>query len=49
MDGAAFALDMGTVMNVGAARGVDLDLLADVLPAAEAAILSGLSDEGDEG
>ena len=39
---------MGTVMTIGGARGVDLDLLADVLPAAEAAILSGHDGGGDE-
>jgi hypothetical protein len=46
--GSPFALDMGAVMAVAQARGVDLELLADVLPAAEAAILAGLRDEGEE-
>lgn len=36
-----FGLDFGAVMMMGAARGADLALLADVLPACEAAILIG--------
>lgn len=43
--GQPFALDFGAVMNVGAAKAVDLHLLADTLPSAEAAILRGLNDE----
>lgn len=46
--GQPFALDFGAVMQVGSARGVDLDLLATALPAAEAAIVANLLD-GDEG
>lgn len=46
--GRPFALDMGAVMIVAGARGVDLELLADVLPLAEAAILAGLSEEAEE-
>jgi len=38
-------------MQVGAARGVDLALLSDTLPHAEAAIISNLTDQasGDRG
>jgi hypothetical protein len=41
-------------MTVGAARGVDRELLADTLPAAERAIVSSLQEEdgglqGDDG
>ena len=45
--GTPFALDYGAVMQVGAALGADLALLAEVLPAAEAAIVAGLVDEGE--
>lgn len=44
--GVPFALDFGAVMAVGQARGVDLQLLAEALPAAEAAILA-TGDDGD--
>lgn len=46
-----FALDFGAIMQVGAARGVDLDLLSEALPHAEAAIISNLTDQApaDEG
>ena len=40
----AFALDFGAVMQVGAARGVDIGLLAEVLPEAERAIVAGLNE-----
>lgn len=46
--GVPFALDFGAVMAVGAARHVDLDLLADVLPSVEAAILSGREGDPDD-
>ena len=47
--GAPFALDYNAVMAMGAAHEADLALLAEVLPAAEAAILSRFADdeEGD--
>lgn len=45
--GGAFGLDMGAVMQVGAAVGADTSLLAEVLPAIELAILAGLDDEDD--
>lgn len=38
--GAPFALDFGAVMLVGQARSVDIEMLAEVLPDAERAILS---------
>jgi hypothetical protein len=47
--GPPFALDYGAVMQVGAARRVDLALLSGVLPIAEAAIVSGLLEEEGEG
>ncbi|MBW6523435.1 hypothetical protein KZ810_07980 [Sphingomonas sp. RHCKR47] len=40
-----FALDFGAIMQVGAARGVDLDLLSQALPHVEAAIISNLTDQ----
>lgn len=46
--GGAYALDFGAVLSVGAARQVDLPLLADVLPACEAAILIGRDDRSDD-
>ena len=45
--GQPFALDYGAVMIVGAARGANLEMLADVLPAAERAIIAGLSGDDD--
>ena len=52
--GKPFALDFGAIMAVGAARQVDLGLLADVLPAAERAVIGALleddsSGEGEDG
>lgn len=43
--GRPIALDHGAVMMVGAALGADAELLADVLPAAEAAIIRNLIGE----
>ncbi len=43
-----FALDFGSIMQVGAARGVDLALLSDALPHAEAAIISNLTEQGGD-
>jgi hypothetical protein len=40
MDGKPFALDYAAVMVIGAALGADMEMLADVLPDAEAAIVS---------
>ncbi|MGT2515658.1 DUF7697 family protein [Sphingomonas panni] len=47
--GRPFALDYGAVMAVGTAMDADLGLLADVLPAAEAAIVSNLVGDDDAG
>ncbi len=47
--GGPFALDYGSVMMVGQARGVDAELLADVLPTVERAVLKGLQGDGDDG
>lgn len=46
--GQPFALDYGAVMLVGMAADVDVALLQEVLPAVEAAILSGSDDEGGD-
>ncbi len=46
--GGAYGLDFGAVMAIGTARRVDLVLLADVLPACEAAILIGRDDDQAE-
>lgn len=45
--GGPFGLDFGAIMAVAAARDVDADLLSEVLPAAEAAILASLDDGGE--
>ncbi len=42
--GAPFALDYTAVMTMGAALGVDTEMLADVLPETEAAILAGIRE-----
>lgn len=47
--GQPFALDFGAVMQVGAARGVDTTLLADILPIAEAAIVNRIAGYAEEG
>jgi hypothetical protein len=49
--GTPFALDYGAVMLVGQARGVDIQLLAEILPDAERAILAGGGEpvEDEEG
>lgn len=48
MSGQPFGLDFGAVMLMAQARGTDLALLSEVLPAIEAAILTGREayDEG---
>ena len=47
--GQPFALDFNAVMTMGSALGADLEMLADVLPAAEAAIIDNLApDDGPE-
>lgn len=45
--GQPFALDFGAVMVMGAALGADMDMLASVLPDAEAAIIAGLSGDAE--
>lgn len=47
--GRPFGLDYGAIMTVGAHRGADLSLLAEVLPSVEAAILAmyAAHSEGD--
>ena len=47
--GQPFALDFGAVMQMGAARGVDVALLAEALPHAEAAIVNRLAGAEQEG
>ncbi|WP_230770704.1 DUF7697 family protein [Sphingomonas sp. Leaf4] len=47
--GLPFALDYGAVMSVGQALGADLDMLADVLPRADAAIVRRINADSDEG
>jgi hypothetical protein len=45
MAGVPIGLDFGTIMLVGAAADVDLELLAEVLPHFEATFIAGLSDD----
>jgi hypothetical protein len=47
--GRPFALDFGTVMQMGSAVGVDLALLAEVLPTAEVAIINRIAEMSEEG
>lgn len=49
--GGPYALDYGAVIMMGAAIDADLDLLVDVIDAAEAAILAQFQrdDEGGDG
>jgi hypothetical protein len=48
MDGKPFALDYAAVMAIGAALGADMEMLADVLPDAEAVIVARFAG-GDAG
>lgn len=41
-------MDFGAVLAMGAALDADIELLAEVLPAVESAILTGLAGETDE-
>lgn len=43
--GAPFGLDFGAIMIVGGALGVDIALLADVMPAVEPFIIDNLSGQ----
>lgn len=47
--GTPFALDFGTVLKFGEARGADIEMLADLLPAAERAVIAAIADGGDQG
>ena len=46
--GGPIGLDMGAGLALGAARGCDMELLADVLPAAERALLDAHAGEAGE-
>jgi hypothetical protein len=48
MTGKPFALDYAAVMAIGAALGADMEMLADVLPSAEAAIVAQFAGEDGE-
>jgi hypothetical protein len=39
--GHVFGIDMDTVLTIGAARGCDLAVLSELLPAAEAGLVEG--------
>ena len=47
--GRPFALDFGTIMQMGGALGADAALLAEVLPIAEAAIVNRIAEIAEEG
>lgn len=50
--GGPYGLDFGSVLAMGSARKVDLTMLSEVLPACEAAIVTGrdgYSEEDDDG
>ena len=47
--GRPFAVDFAAVLALGAARGVDLALLADVLPDIEPVLVASMIAEGDDG
>lgn len=46
--GMATGLNMGSALALGGAMGADMDLLAAVLPAAEAAMLSRRANDGED-
>lgn len=46
--GGPYGLDFGSVMVMGEALGVDAELLAEVLPGAEEAILSSFAADDDD-
>jgi hypothetical protein len=48
MAGIPIGLDFGAIMLTGAALEADLELLAEVLPEFEAAVMAGLSDESPD-
>jgi hypothetical protein len=43
--GTPFALDFGAIMMMGQAQGVDVEMLAAVLPEVEQAVISGIGDD----
>lgn len=47
--GVVFGLDFGAVMAVGAARGVDTELLSEMLPVAESALVAFAINTDQEG
>lgn len=48
MAGVPVGLDFGAVMAIGGGLGADLELIAEVLPDVEHALLSALAEEADE-
>lgn len=42
--GGIIGVDMGVILSAGAALDIDVEMLADVLPSVEAAILTGMDD-----
>ena len=47
--GHAVGIDMGVVLRIAAARGYDLAVLSELLPAAEAGLVEALSTAGGQG
>ena len=45
--GGAFALDMGAILLMAQARGIDTEMVADVLPTAQACILAALHENSE--
>lgn len=46
--GGATGLDMNAALAFGAAKGCDMELLADILPGTEAALMALQSDDTDD-
>lgn len=46
--GQVFGLDFGAVMAVAAARGAPIDLLADILPDVEPAVVAHYQPQGED-
>jgi hypothetical protein len=47
--GHVIGIDMGVVLRIAAARGYDLAVLSELLPAAEAGLVEALSTAGGQG